>query len=86
MRTFPPTPPAELDRIERQLAAALRRARDLGWLPGPESVHPSATYRELERLSGVGVNLQRGMRLVVPRPDHAPWPRRTDAPQSRDVA
>lgn len=49
------TPPAELDRIERQLAAAIVRARELGWLPGPEKVHPSATYRELERLSGGGV-------------------------------
>lgn len=50
--TFPPTPPVELDRIERQLAAAILRARDLGWLPGPERVHDSPTYRELERLSG----------------------------------
>lgn len=51
------TSPAELDRIERQLAAALWRARDLGWLDDHgavaplEPVHPSPTYRELERLS-----------------------------------
>lgn len=50
----------ELDRIERQLAVALSRATDLGWLDprshhGPvdelEPVHPSPVYAELERLS-----------------------------------
>jgi hypothetical protein len=46
----------ELDAIEVQLAQAVQRARDLGWLDvvakaDPEPVHPSPTYRELERLS-----------------------------------
>ncbi len=50
MKRFPPTPEWELDRIERQLAAALERARRLGYLPGPEVVHDSPVYRELERL------------------------------------
>lgn len=48
---IPPVPAAELDRVERQLADALTRARMFGWLPGPEVVHPSPVYRELERLS-----------------------------------
>lgn len=48
--------PAELDAIEAQLAAALQRARDLGWLDqhdavAPEPVHPSPVYAELKRLS-----------------------------------
>jgi hypothetical protein len=50
MRTFAPTPTHELDRIERQLAAALERARRLHYLPGPEHIHDSPVSAELERL------------------------------------
>ena len=48
------TAASELDRIERQLAEALKRANGLGWRPVPpplDRVGPSPVYRELERLS-----------------------------------
>jgi hypothetical protein len=48
------TAPAELDRIERQLAQALKRARQShSYTDGSvEPVHESPVYREWERLSG----------------------------------
>jgi hypothetical protein len=47
------TAPAELDRIERQLAQALKRGRQSnGYTDGSlEPVHESPVYRELVRLS-----------------------------------
>lgn len=45
--------PAELDRIERQLAAALnnRITKTGTWRSTIEPIHPSPTYAELERLT-----------------------------------